>query len=78
MAERVFARKMEKVGFTDIWIGEKRPWGIEQAALFPLFTDDVIDLMRELIPAERHDSVAISVIAKGRKPSEHASHVAGP
>ena len=78
MAERVFARKLEKVGFTDIWIGEKRPWGIEQAALFPLFTDDVIELMRRLIPPERHDSVAISVIAKGRKPSEHASHVAGP
>jgi hypothetical protein len=68
MAERVFARKMEKVGFTSVWIGEKRPFGIEQAAIFPLFTDEVVELMRELIPAERHDSVAISVIAKARKP----------
>lgn len=68
MAERVFARKLEKVGFTDVWIGEKRPFGIEQAALFPLFTDEVVQLMRKLIPAERRDSVAISVIAKARKP----------
>ncbi|HEX9122398.1 MAG TPA: hypothetical protein VF984_03435 [Actinomycetota bacterium] len=68
MAERVFARKMEKVGFTDIWIGEKRPFGIEQAAVFPLFTDEVVELMRKLIPAERRDSVAFSVIAKARKP----------
>jgi len=70
MAERVFARKMEKVGFTDVWIGEKRPFGIEQAAIFPLFTDEVVELMRTLIPAERRDSVAFSVIAKARKPRE--------
>ena len=68
MAERVFARKLEKVGFTDVWIGEKQPFGIEQAATYPLFTDEVVELMRELIPPERQDSVAISVIAKARKP----------
>lgn len=68
MAERVFARKLERVGFTDAWIGERRPFGIEQAAIFPLFTDEVVELMRTLIPAERRDSVAISVIAKARKP----------
>ncbi len=67
MAERVFARKMEKVGFTGISFGERRPFGIEEAAIFPLFTDEVIGLMRELIPPERAEAVAISVIAKGRK-----------
>jgi arsenite methyltransferase len=68
MAERVFARKLEKVGFADVWIGEKQPFGIDQAAIFPLFTHEVVELMRELIPEERHGSVAISVIAKARKP----------
>ncbi len=68
MAERVFARKMEKVGFTEISFSHRQPFGIEEAAIFPLFTDEVIGLMRELIPPERADAVAISVIAKGRKP----------
>jgi hypothetical protein len=68
MAERVFARKMEKVGFVDVRIGEKQPFGIDQAAIFPLFTDEVVQLMRELIPPEGHDAVAFSVIAKARKP----------
>jgi len=68
MAERVFARKLEKVGFAEISITEKRPFGIDQATIFPLFTDEVVELMRKLIPAERRDSVAISVIAKARKP----------
>ena len=68
MAERVFARKLEKVGFEDVRIGERTPYGIDRAALYPLFTPEIIDLMRELIPPERQDRVAISVIAKARKP----------
>ncbi len=43
---------------------------MEQAALCPLFTLDLIDLMRRLIPAERLATVATSVIAKARKPAE--------
>ncbi len=68
MAERVFARKMEKAGFADIWIGERVPYGIERAALYPLFTAEIIDLMRELIPPDRQNAVAFSVIAKARRP----------
>ncbi|GIU97667.1 MAG: hypothetical protein KatS3mg013_1470 [Actinomycetota bacterium] len=68
MAERVFARKMEKVGFADVWIGERIPYGIRDAALYPLFTQDLIRLMERLIPPERQGSVAIGVIAKARKP----------
>jgi hypothetical protein len=68
MAERVFARKMEKVGFREVWIGERIPFGIEGAALYPLFTPEIIDLMRRLLPPERQDRVAISVIARARKP----------
>ena len=36
--------------------------------LYPLFTDDVIRLMRQTIPPERHDHVATAVIVKARKP----------
>ena len=67
MAERVFARKIEKVGFADVWIGEHTPFGIERAALYPLFTRDIIELMRDLIPPERQDRVAVGVIAKATK-----------
>lgn len=68
MAERVFARKLEKVGFAEVRIGERQPFGIDDAAIFPLFTDEVVDLMRKLIPPERQAAVAYSVIAKSRKP----------
>jgi arsenite methyltransferase len=68
MAERVFARKLQKVGFTDVTVGNRIPFGVEHAALFPLFTPDLLALMRRLIPAERQGCVATSVIARGRRP----------
>ena len=28
LAERAFATKLRKVGFADVWIGEKVPYGV--------------------------------------------------
>jgi hypothetical protein len=67
LAERVFAEKLHRAGFADVWVGGHRPFGIEDATLFPLFTPEVIDIMRRTIPAEHHDHVATAVIVKASK-----------
>jgi arsenite methyltransferase len=69
MAERVFAGKLERAGFSEIWIGGHRPFGIDEAALYPLFTPGVIEVMRRTIPPAHHDHVATGVIVKASKPS---------
>ena len=51
MAERVFAGKLQPAGFVDVWVGGHQPFGIDQAALYPLFTPEVIQVMRQTIPA---------------------------
>ncbi len=68
MAERVFAGKLERAGFTDVWVGGHRPFGIEEANMYPLFTPEVIELMRRTIPIEHQDHVATGVIVKARRP----------
>jgi arsenite methyltransferase len=68
MAERVFAGKLERSGFANVWVGRHRPFGIEEAALYPLFTPQVIDLMRVTIPTDHHDHVATGVIVKAQRP----------
>lgn len=73
MAERVFADKLTRAGFVDVWVGGHRPSGIEEASQYPLFTREVIALMRETIPPERHDHVATGVIVKARKTAEARS-----
>ena len=68
LAERVFAEKLGRAGFVDVWVGGHRPTSIEEASQYPLFTDEVIQLMRAALPSEQHDHVATSVIVKARKP----------
>ena len=68
MAERVFAAKLQGAGFQDVWVGGHRPSGIEDASHYPLFTAEVIQLMRDALPPERHDHVATGVVVKARKP----------
>jgi hypothetical protein len=68
MAERVFAGKLQRAGFAEVWVGGHQPFGIDQAALYPLFTPEVIQVMRETIPAGHQDHVATGVIVKAHKP----------
>lgn len=68
LSERVLLRKLRNVGFEDIWIGDQQPFGLAEAALYPLFTAETIEQMRSLLPAERHDHVATAVLVKARKP----------
>lgn len=67
MAERDFAEKLEKAGFADITIDNRIPFGIDDVAQYPLFTKELIALMRDLIPREQHHNVATSVTARARR-----------
>lgn len=78
LAERVFAHKITKVGFTDLTILERRRFSIDDAGRYPLFTDDLIELMRELLPPDRHDDVATSVTLTARKPDDRGPGDRGP
>lgn len=67
LAERVFVSKLNRVGFTDIDVPERFPFGLDRTAGYPLFTPDLVELMRELIPSEKQDEIATSVIVTARK-----------
>jgi hypothetical protein len=68
LAERVFVSKLSRVGFTELDVRERFPFGLDRAAGYPLFTPDLVALMHELLPEERHDEVATSVIITATKP----------
>jgi hypothetical protein len=68
LAERVFAEKLGRAGFVEIWVGGHQPYGIEDAARYPLFTPELIEVMRTTISSDRQAHVATGVIVKARKP----------
>ena len=67
MAERVFVKWLRKAGFTAIAVAHQAPLGIDDLEHYPLFTPELLDLMRRAIAPERHNALARSVTFTARK-----------
>jgi SAM-dependent methyltransferase len=69
LSEVALYNGLRRAGFRDVSIEPLEPFGIAECALYPLFDDDLLSLLRSLVPPERHDRIAMSVFARGRKPA---------
>jgi hypothetical protein len=67
LTERDFVAKLERAGFVDVEVLERTTMGIDDCALYPLFTDELLSTMRRLIPAERLGRVAVSAIFRAER-----------
>jgi arsenite methyltransferase len=76
LAEPDFVYKLEKAGFDQVEVLHREPLSIDDCALYPLFPDHLIQLMRQLIPPEKHHAVAVAIVVRasaGRRPRSRAS-----
>jgi arsenite methyltransferase len=64
LTERDFARKLERAGFGEIEIVDRRPQAIDDLALYPLFPAELLQLMRAYIPAARQARIATAIVVK--------------
>ncbi|HJQ52113.1 MAG TPA: hypothetical protein VJ838_16565 [Gaiellaceae bacterium] len=73
LTERDFVTKLERAGFTTIEILERPPISVDDCSLYPLFTTDVLDLMRTLIPPEQQQAIGTAIVVRARLEShDHA------
>jgi arsenite methyltransferase len=72
LAERDFVAKLEKAGFEGVEVVDRQPVSVDDFTLYPLFTDDLIELMRTLIPPELQSAVATAVVVRAER-SHHAA-----
>jgi SAM-dependent methyltransferase len=73
LAEGAFLDKLERAGFEGAEVLYRTPLSIDDCALYPLFSDEVIRLMRTLIPVDRHAEVAVAVVVKAHVPKARAT-----
>ena len=69
LSEKALYKGVRRAGFREVSIEPLEPFGIEECAIYPLFGDDLLALLRERLPAERHDRIATSVLVRARKPA---------
>ena len=69
LSEIALYKGLRRAGFRDVAIEPLNDFGIAECALYPLFNDELLGLLRRLVPAERHGQIARSVFVRARKPA---------
>lgn len=69
LSETALYKGLRRAGFRDVGIDPVDDFGIEECALYPLFNDALLGLLRRLVPEERHARIARSVFVHARKPA---------
>ena len=67
LTERDFVRKLDRAGFVEVEVLERTPIGIDDCALYPLFTEELLATMRRVIPRERLDRIAVCAIIRATR-----------
>ena len=62
LTERDFVEKLLKAGFSNVEVRERAAVSVDDLTLYPLFTEEIIELMRTLIPVAAQRAVATSVV----------------
>jgi SAM-dependent methyltransferase len=69
LSEVALYKGLRRASFRDVSIGQEAPFGIAECAMYPLFSDDLLALLRARVPVERHDRIATTVVVRARKPA---------
>ncbi len=77
LSERVLRNKLRRAGLEDIEVAIEGHLGLEELAVYPLFDEQTLTLLREVLPPRRQARVAQTVVIRGRRP-DLAGHEAGP
>ena len=73
VSERVLVNKLARVGLTEVEVSGHLPFGVDDVADYPLFTRDVVELMRRLIPRQEQSQIATAILVRAVKPVERAA-----
>ena len=68
LSEVALYKGLRRAGFRDVSLEPLGGFGVAECALYPLFAEPLLDLLRRLVPPERHDRIAASVLVRARKP----------
>lgn len=70
-------KKVANVGFETVTVVDRRPFGIDTLARYPIFPPEFVDFLRRVIPTDRHDDLVWSLVVLARKPEGTGGNDAG-
>jgi SAM-dependent methyltransferase len=67
LSEIALYKGLRRAGFRGVEISPLEPFGIGECALYPIFTPELLELLRTSVNAARQDRIAQSVLVRARK-----------
>lgn len=64
----MLVKKFFNAGLEQIDVVERKAFGLDDLARYPLFASDFIDFMRRIMPPHRHAELVFSIVITARKP----------
>jgi len=68
----VLLKKFFNVGFADVTVAERVPFGLDDLGRYPLFAPDFLEFLRRAIPPARHRELVFSIAVTASKPANAA------
>ena len=66
LTERAFVENLTRAGFTDVQVCERVPYGLDDLQCEPTFPEDLIALMRRLLPPRLQARVGVRIVMEAR------------
>jgi hypothetical protein len=64
----VLLKKFFNVGFEEVAVLDRRTFGLDDVARYPLFAPDFLEFLRKVMPRDRHSELVFSIVVTARKP----------
>ena len=61
-------KKFANVGFQEIRVVERAPFGLDDLRRYPLFALEFIEFLQRTMPDHRHRELVFSIVVTGNKP----------
>jgi hypothetical protein len=71
----VLLRKFANVGFDGIEVVARQGFALADIGRYPLFSEDFLRFLAEVMPAERHAELVSSIVVRARKPRLHGAQM---
>ncbi|MFH5821698.1 methyltransferase domain-containing protein [Georgenia sp. AZ-5] len=68
LSEAAMIHKLSRAGFRAVRVVHREPLGVDECALYPLFSAEVLGLMRDL-PPERRRRLAVAIVVTAELPA---------
>ena len=68
-------RKFANVGFDAVEVVARQGFALADIGRYPLFSEDFLRFLAEVMPAERHAELVRSIVVRARKPRTQSAQM---